>query len=338
MELKVWVDGVQRVVCGVTEATTCQEVVIALAQAIGRTGRYTLIEKSSAKQREVLVRSAHNSPSMSPRLTGNRVEDLTQLVRLQRETLSVLDSRMGAYEAELRMLTEKRVGPKDDELYVKMTEEISRLEKQVRRNKVEIEEEEFWATELQIERESERQLQERIQELSSRLRSCEADMDQRLMSLRGVEAGIEAQRQHKEIRETQQASEGEVKARLQRVKAELKAQAQHTAQLENSSRAVDRSLAESCKRMQESQYELEQLTKELRQVNLQQFIQQTGTKVTVLPVEPGDEDLSNTTDDKDFAALTGSLKRPGLTYPVVGSIRGLHSSISSGLNPEGIYV
>lgn len=35
MELKVWVDGVQRVVCGVTEATTCQEVVIALAQAIG---------------------------------------------------------------------------------------------------------------------------------------------------------------------------------------------------------------------------------------------------------------------------------------------------------------
>lgn len=36
MELKVWVDGVQRVVCGVTEFTTCQEVVIALAQAIGK--------------------------------------------------------------------------------------------------------------------------------------------------------------------------------------------------------------------------------------------------------------------------------------------------------------
>lgn len=35
MELKVWVDGVQRVVCGVSEQTTCQEVVIALAQAIG---------------------------------------------------------------------------------------------------------------------------------------------------------------------------------------------------------------------------------------------------------------------------------------------------------------
>lgn len=35
MELKVWVDGIQRVVCGVSEKTTCQEVVIALARAIG---------------------------------------------------------------------------------------------------------------------------------------------------------------------------------------------------------------------------------------------------------------------------------------------------------------
>ena len=35
MELKVWVDGVQRVVCGITKQTTVQEVVIALAQATG---------------------------------------------------------------------------------------------------------------------------------------------------------------------------------------------------------------------------------------------------------------------------------------------------------------
>ncbi|XP_051975656.1 ras association domain-containing protein 8-like [Xyrauchen texanus] len=441
MELKVWVDGVQRVVCGVTEATTCQEVVIALAQAIGRTGRYTLIEKwrdterhlgphespvaslntwgqyagdvqfvlhrtgpslneyhstkglkprgperglhrqslplmaklrapgerplrrleprrksltftgvprslrdilsggklsdSNAKHRVVVANSGHSTASMSPRLSGNRMEDLTQLVKLQRETLTALDRRMEAYEAELQMLNEKTV--EDCDPYVKVTEEIARLEKQVRRNKVEIEEEEFWATELQIELESERQLQDRLQELGSRLCSCDTDLEQRLMCLQGVEAGLEAQRQHKEIRETQQATEGEVKARRQRVKAELKAQSQHTAQLENSCRAVDRSITESFKRLQDSQYELEQLTKELRQVNLQQFIQQTGTKVTVLPVDPSDEDSSNTTDDKDFASLTGSLKRPGLSH-LVGSIRGLQSPVSSALNPEGIYV
>lgn len=41
--------------------------------------------------------------------------------------------------------------------------------------------------------------------------------------------------------------------------------------------------------LKDMQHELEQLTKELRQVNLQQFIKQTGTKVTVLPAEPAEE-------------------------------------------------
>ncbi|KAL5006662.1 hypothetical protein ScPMuIL_015468 [Solemya velum] len=45
MELKVWADGIQRVVCGVGTNTSCQEVVIALAHAMGRTGRFTLMEK-----------------------------------------------------------------------------------------------------------------------------------------------------------------------------------------------------------------------------------------------------------------------------------------------------
>uniref|UniRef100_A0A3B4X1C4 Ras association domain-containing protein 8-like n=2 Tax=Seriola TaxID=8160 RepID=A0A3B4X1C4_SERLL len=44
MEVKVSVDGIPRVVCGVTEETTCQDVVIALAQAL-QPGRYTLREK-----------------------------------------------------------------------------------------------------------------------------------------------------------------------------------------------------------------------------------------------------------------------------------------------------
>lgn len=45
MELKVWVEGIQRIVCGVTESTTCQDVVYALAHATGKTGRFTLIER-----------------------------------------------------------------------------------------------------------------------------------------------------------------------------------------------------------------------------------------------------------------------------------------------------
>lgn len=51
MELKVQVDGVERVVCGITQQTTVQEVVIALAQATGRTGRYTLVERYRDNER-----------------------------------------------------------------------------------------------------------------------------------------------------------------------------------------------------------------------------------------------------------------------------------------------
>ncbi|XP_031424983.1 ras association domain-containing protein 7-like isoform X2 [Clupea harengus] len=55
MELKVWVDGVLRVVCGLSEDTPCQEVVIALAQAIGQTGRYVLVQKLRGTERQLLA-------------------------------------------------------------------------------------------------------------------------------------------------------------------------------------------------------------------------------------------------------------------------------------------
>lgn len=51
MELKVWVEGIQRIVCGVTEHTTCQDVVYALAHATGKTGRFTLNERWRSNER-----------------------------------------------------------------------------------------------------------------------------------------------------------------------------------------------------------------------------------------------------------------------------------------------
>ncbi|KAK0149472.1 Ras association domain-containing protein 8 [Merluccius polli] len=55
MELKVWVDGVLRVVCGLSYTTSCQDVVIALAQAIGQTGRYVLILKLRGTERQLVA-------------------------------------------------------------------------------------------------------------------------------------------------------------------------------------------------------------------------------------------------------------------------------------------
>uniref|UniRef100_A0A3B5MUL9 Ras association domain family member 8a n=1 Tax=Xiphophorus couchianus TaxID=32473 RepID=A0A3B5MUL9_9TELE len=396
MELKVWVDGVQRVVCGVTEATTCQEVVIALAQAIGRTGRYTLVEKWRDTERHlaphespvaslntwgqyagdvqlILHRTGpsltERPPSEGPPLRGPerglhrqslpplaklrhpndgslhrreprrksltftgaprslreilsgslwtcRMEDLVRLVSLQRETLTVLEKKLEAYEAELQDWSEG------------LLEEILRLEKHLRKNEVEMEEEEFWATELQIEIESERQLEERLQELRGRLQGCEMEIKEKLTMLKV--SGLEEEKLQRERQETQWVSEAEARAQVLRVKAELKAQERQAIQLESSCRAVDRSLGQSSKKLQDMQQELEQLTKELRQVNLQQFIQQTGTKVTVLPAEPTEEDY--------LAVLTGSLKRPVSTQPLSSHLRILANPLSSGLNPEGIYV
>lgn len=69
MELKVWVEGIQRIVCGVTDSTTCQvrlsvvyvsrpnffwqDVVYALAHATGKSGRFTLIERWRNNERQL---------------------------------------------------------------------------------------------------------------------------------------------------------------------------------------------------------------------------------------------------------------------------------------------
>ncbi|KAM4617261.1 ras association domain-containing protein 7 isoform 2-T2 [Discoglossus pictus] len=78
MELKVWVDGVQRVVCGVSEQTSCQDVVIALAQAIGQTGRYILIQTLRDKERQLLP---HEKPLEFLAKSGQYANDVHFILR-----------------------------------------------------------------------------------------------------------------------------------------------------------------------------------------------------------------------------------------------------------------
>lgn len=112
------------------------------------------------------------------------MEDLVRLVSLQRETLDVLEKKLETYEAELQAWADGRAergGRSGGEPGgARLMDEILRLEKHLRKNEVEMEEEEFWATELQIELESERQLEERLQELRGRLQGCELDIEEKL--------------------------------------------------------------------------------------------------------------------------------------------------------------
>ncbi|XP_052410749.1 ras association domain-containing protein 8 isoform X2 [Carassius gibelio] len=410
MELKVWVDGVQRIVCGVTEVTTCQEVVIALAQAIGRTGRYTLIEKWRETERhlaphenpvvslnkwgqyasDVQLVLQRTGPSLSERPTSDTSErtperslyrqslppmaklrptandrslkrrepkrksltftggakglreifgknregetkqravnpnrsstpaptqELSRLVQLQKDKLHILEHKLQHCETELQwQLTEEE------------EEELVKLEQQVRRNEVEMKEHAFWENELKLEQDNERQLREQLQELRSRVQECEEQLGEYLARIQCMEAGLEAERLQQELIETRLADEMEVRSRLDKACAELDIQVQQAARLESSYRAVELSLGQSNIRLQEREQELEQLTKELRQVNLQQFIQQTGTKVTVLPADPESENQS------------GSLKRLGSARQLPTDLRALQSPLNTTFNPEGIYV
>ncbi|KAM9327435.1 ras association domain-containing protein 8b [Pholidichthys leucotaenia] len=434
MELKVWVDGVQRIVCGVTEFTTCQEVVIALAQAIGRTGRYTLIEKWRDTERhlaphenpvvslnkwgqyasDVQLILQRTGPSVSERPTsdglarvpergfyrqslpplaklrpagtdrslkrrepkrksltftggakglrdlfgknrdndaklplqhgvnlnlsrvgeggtasvpGSPARELSRLVQLQRDKLQALESRLLGYQAELQDWEEATSEASEDG---KLEEELLLLEQQVRRNNAEMEEEEFWQNELQIEQESERQLRQQLAELQGRVRDCEAKLSEYLTHIQGMEGDLEQERLQQEAELNQRVNEAEIQIQLEKVRAELEMQSQQTARLESSCRALEHSLGQSRKRLQEKEQELEQLTKELRQVNLQQFIQQTGTKVTVLPAQP--------TGVNNNEVECGSLKRLGSSRLLPSDLRALQSGVSSTLNPEGIYV
>ena len=46
MDLRVYVDGVARIICDLTESTTVHDVIIALAKYKGKPGRYSLVEQS----------------------------------------------------------------------------------------------------------------------------------------------------------------------------------------------------------------------------------------------------------------------------------------------------
>lgn len=130
----------------------------------------------------------------SPGLWACRMEDLVRLVSLQRETLDVLEKKLETYEAELQAWADgraERAGRSSGELGgARLMDEILRLEKHLRKNEVEMEEEEFWATELQIELESERQLEERLQELRGRLQGCELDIEEKLTVVQVCYGGV----------------------------------------------------------------------------------------------------------------------------------------------------
>lgn len=256
-------------------------------------------------------------------------DELKKLIRLQTEKLQSIEKELESNEIEIRFWEQKYNS--------NLEEEIVRLEQKIKRNDVEIEEEEFWENELQIEQENEKQLKDQLQEIKQKITECESKLKDYLAQIQTMESGLEAEKLQREVQEAQ-VNEEEVKGKIGKVRGEIDIQGQQSLRLENGIKAVERSLGQATKRLQDREQELEQLTKELRQVNLQQFIQQTGTKVTVLPAEPIGVEALHADTEREAPFQSGSLKRPGSSRQLPSNLRILQNPISSGFNPEGIYV
>ncbi|XP_069797600.1 ras association domain-containing protein 8-like isoform X4 [Narcine bancroftii] len=407
MELKVWVDGVQRVVCGVSEKTTCQEVVIALAQAMGRTGRYILKEKwkdverhltpdekllpslskwgQQAKDVQLILNRTGPSLGLMPapekvqgpdRRTCHQTlpplaklqvrsdggghlkearrkslnfaegarewlesfgkskeakakvkggsgiahcpgEDLNQLLCLQQEKLRSLQAGLESVEVEIRCLVEDRKS--------EASEEVGQLQDLVSQRSAKAEEVEFWENELKAEQLHGEELRGQLEGVSKKLAECEEKLREQLLEVQVLEAGTLAAQFQKEWQQVQPCTWH--RDQVQKLKEEINAKLQEANEQVEDMRLVEAAIGKAEDEIQRKHCELEELTKELRQANLLQFIQRTGTKVSILPVQ----ERSDITDPLLHLDSLKCEKFPTKT-------KNLQNSVISTFNQEGIYV
>lgn len=167
-------------------------------------------------------------------------EELKKLIHLQTEKLQSLEKQLDSSEAEIRYWEQKYKSS--------LEEEIGKLEHKVKRNEVEIEEEDFWENELQIEVENEKQLHEQLQEMTQRMLQCENQIKDYQNKIHAMETNIESEKLQREVQESQ-INEEIVRGKIEKIKEEFETQSQESQRLENGSKAVERSLGQAAKRL-----------------------------------------------------------------------------------------
>lgn len=342
MELKVWVDGIQRVVCGVSEQTTCQEVVIALAQAIGQTGRFVLVQRLREKERQLLPQEC---PVGAQATCGQFASDVQFVLRrtgpslagrpssdscpppercpiraslppkprpaLDREPCKALTFSLGC--------SGQAPGPVPPEPLAPVVPvpgcctDLQGLERRVRRNAVELGQEAFWEQELRREQAREREAQARLQALSA----ATAEHAARLQALDAQARALEAEL-HLAAEAPRPSSPTASVA--ERLRQDLATQERQSMEVQGSLALVGRALEAAEHALQAQAQELEELNRELRQCNLQHFIQQTGAALPPPPRPDGDP------------TGTQDLLPPSREEPFTGGPRS--PALVSSLNPE----
>lgn len=81
-DFRVWVDGVERVVRGANEETTCENILLALASATGKLGRFALVEKWRDLER-TLPREA--KPLKCLQMWGKQASEVKFVLKLMKD-------------------------------------------------------------------------------------------------------------------------------------------------------------------------------------------------------------------------------------------------------------
>ncbi|KAG3284306.1 ras association domain-containing protein 7 isoform X2 [Ictidomys tridecemlineatus] len=333
MELKVWVDGIQRVVCGVSEQTTCQEVVIALAQAIGQTGRFVLVQRLREKERQLLPQEC---PVGAQATCGQFASDVQFVLRRTGPSLAERPSSDSCPPPERcpvraslppkprttpgrephKALTFgpgcPRLAPRpsspEPAVPVAPTSgcftDLQGLELRVQRNAEELGHEAFWEQELRREQAREREGQARLQALSA----ATAEHAAQLQALDAQARALEV-----ELRLAAEAPGPPLAtaSATERLRQDLAIQERQSVEVQGSLALVSRALEAAEHALQAQAQELEELNRELRQCNLQQFIQQTGAALP-LPPDRGPSGTQNLLCPAREEHLQGATQGPVL--------------------------
>ncbi|KAK6318116.1 ras association domain-containing protein 8-like [Coregonus clupeaformis] len=284
-----------------------------------------------------------HSPSPSPPVGPSKEEVFRQILQ-QQERLRAIEAQLEAMERDSRSWN--RASPAASPSPVPeacLQEEMEALEQAARRNQAELAHETFWQEELQAEVERERGMRRRLGELHAKMDDC----GRRLHDFSSRSAQLEQEIKRESLgggAHAGRANQAGGEESLGVMRAELQSQGRHSEELEGELSETDRAMGKAESLLQEKQEELEELNKELRQCNLQQFIQQAG----VLPTHTHSRtDLSDQLDQLELAHLLQERYRNGglgllssespprpTAKQFLGHPRNLQNPLVSSLNPE----
>ncbi|XP_042352645.1 ras association domain-containing protein 7 [Plectropomus leopardus] len=277
------------------------------------------------------------SPSPSPPI-GPSKEEVFRKVLQQQERLRAMETQLEALERESHNWERPYPSPCPSPVSdARLQEEMDALEQAVRRNQAELSHEQFWEEELQAEVERERGMRRKLGELHAKLDDCGRRLHE--FSVRSAQLEQEIQRESQS-----EGKAGRPEESLEAVKVELQSREAQGTELEEQLSETDKALGKAESLMQAKQEELEELNKELRQCNLQQFIQQTG----VLPAHTHSRtEFQEQLEQLELAHLLQDGYRngsPSVTQvespprptakQFLGHPRNLQNPLVSSLNPE----